>query len=385
LSNIITPQGLPDKLILPSGTSSVSGSSLLSNSFLTKYTPSPHDGKFTVDLLHTLQNHLPLTLFQKIFLIVTIAIPVPFGWKLSFFNFFYSFSTPHSNIAIVLGGIFVIGLIYLVWRFGVLKLFRKKEPLSFLELVFPSTTSKSAYSMEQFFSLLHSLAGQRGFWDKIIGNKKLYSLEIVANREQGIRYILAVPEKDSFVIEKGLLSFLPGLKINEVEEYLPDDLSIKEKKKQSWKSVDKAKVIELKLSNDFVLPLKENKALIEHDPIAYIMGNMTKLEQDEMMVFQVVASPILRSSHRSIVKHIEKIENLIFNNQPLGNAINQNQVEKILTIPLAILTIILKVFAGTLSFFANIFVILWDDANNINSRATKTAVVKAGIISNSGV
>ncbi|MCX6808659.1 MAG: hypothetical protein NTW50_03250 [Candidatus Berkelbacteria bacterium] len=234
MSNIITPQGLPDKLILPSGTSAVSASSVLNSSFLTKYTPSLHDGKFTVDLLHALQNHLPLTLFQKIFLIVTVAIPVPFDWKLSFFNFLYSLSMPHSNIAIILGGIFVIGLIYLVWRFGVLKLFRKKEPLSFLELVFHSTTSKSAYSMEQFFSLLHSLAGQRGFWDKIVGSKKLYSLEIVASREQGIRYILAVPKNDSFVIEKGLLSFLPGLKINEIEEYLPDDLLLKEKKKQSW-------------------------------------------------------------------------------------------------------------------------------------------------------
>ena len=377
MSNIITPQRLPDKIILPDTTSSVYGASVLSDSFLSKYTPSPHDGRFAVDLLYALQNHLPLTFFQKTFLLVTIGIPGPVDWKLALFNFFYTFSLPYSNIASVLGGIFVIALIYLVWRFLIVKLLRKKEPLAFLELVFPSATSKSAYSMEQFFSLLHSLAGQRSLWDKIIGNKKLYSLEIVASREQGIRYILAIPEKDAFVIEKGLLSFLPGLKINEIKEYLPENLLIKEKIQWSWKPVERAKVIELKLTNDFVLPLKENKALIEHDPIAYITGNMTKLEKNEMMVFQVLASPVLRSSHRSIVRYIEKIEKLIYNNQPLSEIINQSKIAKVLKVLSAIIMGILKFFSAILQFLAGIITTFFDGLNNIENRATRKVIVQA--------
>jgi len=369
LAQPIDPQ-IPRKWLLPS-------SATMQGDFLAKYTPSPHDGKFAVDLLHALQNHLPLTTYQKFFVYFVMFLPIPMDWKLSIFNFFYTSSLSHGSAVIIVGGIFVIALIYLLLRFGVLRLLRKKEPLKFLELVFPATTSKSAYSMEQFFALIHSLSRQRGFWDKITGYKKLYSLEIVADKEQGIRYIMAVPEKDAFVIKKGLLSFLPGLKINEVEEYLPDDLLLKEKKKHSWKLAGKAKVIGLKLSNDFVLPLKENKELTEHDPIAYITGNMTKLEKDEMMVFQVVASPILRRSHRKIVRHIEKVEKLIYNNQPLGSILNQSLIGKVMSVSLAIIFGVFKIFSRILEFFAEIITIVTDDLNHIEHRATRKAVVSA--------
>jgi hypothetical protein len=74
---------IPKGLILPSSTA-------MQGDFLAKYTPSPHDGKFATDLLFALQNHLPLTTFQKFFIYFVVFIPVPLDWKLSFFNFFYS-------------------------------------------------------------------------------------------------------------------------------------------------------------------------------------------------------------------------------------------------------------------------------------------------------
>lgn len=339
------------------------------------YTPSPHDGKFAVDLLHTLQAHTPLTAFQKAFLIVTITIPGSFDWKLSLFNSIYSISSTSilsPIIVTVIGGIFVIGVFYLFKWLG-RKLFIKKEPLVFLELTFPTMNSKTPYATEQFFSLLHTLARQRSFAHRVFGHKKTYSLEITASKEQGIRYVLAIPGNESSIIGKSLLSFLPGLKIKEIDDYLPDDLRNKKKTDNGKKSG----IIELKLSNDFVLPLQQHKALDEHDPIAYLTGNMTKLDPDELMVFQAVATPINRSTHRSVLRHLDKIQKLIYTNQPLTGALFTGMEQKVLAVPLVILMALLNAFSQFIQFFANIFLMIWDDANHINTRVQTRAVVQA--------
>ncbi len=82
------------------------------DNFAKSYTPSPHDGKFVVDLLNVLQHHLPLSFWQKVFVIFTL-FPGPFSWKLAIFNFFSAPSFFSAATAIVLGGVFVIVVIYL--------------------------------------------------------------------------------------------------------------------------------------------------------------------------------------------------------------------------------------------------------------------------------
>ena len=77
MASPIVPHDTPNELILPPS------SGILSDHFLTNYTPSPHDTKFAVDLLHSLQSHTPLTLLQKIFLWTVMIIPGPIDWKLS--------------------------------------------------------------------------------------------------------------------------------------------------------------------------------------------------------------------------------------------------------------------------------------------------------------
>ena len=345
MSQPIDPQ-IPRGLILPSSTA-------MQGNFLASYTPSPHDGKFASDLLLALQNHTPLTFLQKVFVFVVAALPGSMGWKLAVFQFLSTLSLVH--ILIFLASIcLVLALVSLLRKYG-RHLITKKQTLVFLELTFPSMTSKTAYATEQLFTLLHTLAGQRKLAHRMLGHKKQYSLEIVASREQGIRYILAVDSADAPIIQKNLLSYLPGLKIKEISDHLPSDLCLKKKDRSR-----DYKVIELKQASDFVLPLQAHKTLNEHDPIAYLTGNMTKLKPDELIVFQAVVTPLLRSSHRGSLKHLGKIQQRIYLNQTLADKLFADPWQKILLIPWAIFKFLLKSLEFLAKFIVSMVIAIWD-------------------------
>jgi hypothetical protein len=278
---------------------------------------------------------------------------IPTGWKLSIFTFISSLSlTGILNILAVIVLIFIS--IFLIRKF-VNYLLSKKDLLVFLELTFPSITSKTAYASEQLFSLIHALASQHKFIHKLFGYRKQYSLEIVATKEQGIRYILAISSENAPIIRKNLLSYLSGLKIREIKDYLLSDFG---------KENGKSKLIEFKLSNDFVLPLREHKMLDEHDPIAYLTGNMTKLRPDELMVFQAVVTPLTKSGHSTILRHINVIQQCIYGNQTLSDKLFVNFTQKLLRIPLIIIMFVLKTVATTLSYIMNAIVMLWETPIN---------------------
>ncbi len=74
-------------------------------------------------------------------------------------------------------------------RFGV---DGQEVPQVFLELSFPSDTSKSAFATEQLHILLQGRTGYRHFWDRFAGRKRLYSLELVSTKNDGIRYVMVV-------------------------------------------------------------------------------------------------------------------------------------------------------------------------------------------------
>ncbi len=341
----IDPQ-IPRNLILPS-------SATMQGDFLASYTPSPNDSKFAVDLLTALQNHTPLTLLQKTFIFIAVTFPGSISWKLAIFQFLSTFSIVHFLIWVASIYLLVV-LVSLVRKYGRF-LISKKQSLVFLELTFPSMTSKTAYATEKLFSLLHSLASQQRFVHRLLGYKKQYSLEIVASREQGIRYILAVDSVDAPIIRKNLLSYLPGLKIKDISDHLPADLCAKKKDRSR-----NFKVVELKQASDFVLPLQAHKTLNEHDPIAYLTGNMTKLNADELIVFQAVVTPLKKYSHRSSIKHIGKIQQRIYLNQTLADVLFADRWQKILLIPWAIFKFLLRTLEIIAKLIVSLVITTWD-------------------------
>ena len=151
---------------------------------------------------------------------------------------------------------------------------KANTPQTFLELTFPTDTTKSAFATEQLHILLRSLVTYNGTMDRLAAHKKPYSLELVGTHDDGIRFVLMIPAHSVETVQRNLLSFLPGLKIRPIDDYI---------KSITGTSVG---VIELKLGADFVLPLQDHKALAEHDPMAYLTGHMTKLLPGKLVASQ---------------------------------------------------------------------------------------------------
>ena len=196
-------------------------------------------------------------------------------------------------------GVFSV-VLYLVHKF-VLVYLQLKETYTFLEVTPPKETLKSSYTTQQLFNLLHGLARQRSWWQRFIGNQKSYAFEIVSTKDDGIRYLLRVNEEDADLIKKSLLSYLPGLSVTVAKDYLPESFD-----------THKRIIAQFGLANHFAFPLKKQDELGEHDPIAYITGNMTKLSKDELVVFQLVASQSINT-----IPDIKHISHLIYANKDL--------------------------------------------------------------------
>lgn len=205
----------------------------------------------------------------------------------------------------------------------------------------------------------------------LLRHRETYSLELAATRDGGIRYIMAVPPKEKDAIKRSLLSYMPGLKVNEVNDYLP----------RGTASESITGVTELKFSADFVLPLQDHKTLNEHDTIAYLAGHMTKLAARELVGFQLIVSPIMSSTHPHITRRLSAIRKLISTNQPLAPKLRpRNPSLPLFFLPLFLRLIFTPLFwalKGVGSFAVNLPALLTDDHYHQNKAAQRAALPAA--------
>ncbi len=287
-----------------------------------------------LQLLHQLQTHAVST--SQAPLLLLMFLPIPIEWRLAIYNFFANLPLPHlspalATILILAGPIFFLTFLYFavkallnitkITKPSIFRMFSKEEKeKTFLELTFPADTSKSAYATEQLYKTIHTVAQRsEGFFS----TRKTFSLEIVSSRNDGIRYIIGVPTADADVTRRTLMSYLPGLAISEIPDYLKNiqlidsTVATTAKEDGNSRSPTAAKslgFIEFTLSDDFVLPLENQKALGTHDSIAFLAGNMTKLEKGELVAFQIVTSPTLSGN---VKNHMQKVKNTIYQGKPL--------------------------------------------------------------------
>ncbi len=161
-------------------------------------------------------------------------------------------------LLLVFSWIFLIaGLIFLAYLFIKWYLIKKlyRQPQTILEIKPLRITEQNPYTTEQLFNLIHGLARQSTGLYRFFNVSKSYALEIVSTKEDGIRYLMRVNQNDGDLIEKNLLSYLPGLSVTKIKDYLP-------------KNLDQIshKTTEFKLANHFAFPLKKQEALEKHDP-----------------------------------------------------------------------------------------------------------------------
>lgn len=226
-----------------------------------------------------LKNNLVLIILQKEFAKLGNSL----GSYLSPYTatLFGIFSIYKPLLIFVVLILFTLWLGYLAIKFY---LFWKEanKPATLFEVIPPSLTEQSSFTTTQLFTSVHGLLRQRSWILKLFDVTKSYSFEILSTKDKGIRYLLRLPADDADIIKKTLLSYLSGIQIKQVNDYLDT-------------KANKRHVIDIRLSRHFAFPLKKQDNLTEYDPIAYITGTMTKLADDELVAVQVVVSPVGRA------------------------------------------------------------------------------------------
>ncbi|MCG3146211.1 MAG: hypothetical protein HONDAALG_04088 [Gammaproteobacteria bacterium] len=210
--------------------------------------------------------------------------------------------------------ILVLSFVYILYQscrlYFILKQLKEKSIL--FELKPLKNTEQASYSTQQLFAILHGLAKQRTFIHRFFDIQKSYSFEIVSTKNGGITYYTRIGIDEADLVKKTLLSYLPGISVKETTDYL--ELLTKQHKRMS----------SYRLSRHFAYPLKHQEDLASHDPIAYLTGSMTKLSEDDLTAFQVVLSPLQKST----LPDISRISHLIYSGKDivsnLGNDTSSN-------------------------------------------------------------
>ncbi len=291
-------------------------------------------------------------------LTVALGLPLPISWRLAFYHFLISLPFPALSpvgftLLVVLGPIVTILFLVLIVKvivwfirtvipFAASKTMKTTRTNTYLELTFPADTSKSAYATEQLYTLIHTLAKRISSADSFLGRKKQFSLEIVSTKKEGIRYLMVAPEKDAEILKRSLLSYLPGIKISKVDDYLTE--------KRSASDVSKT-IVDLKLSSHFALPLTKQKSLSENDPISYLTGQMASLEVGSLVAFQLIATPVLNSFHQSQVKEMYTLRQKMYGSEALTPVLQKGLFDQLATIPvLSIFVLAIEVVWKIVSF-----------------------------------
>ncbi len=332
----------------------------------------------THELIVKLQTH-DMSQAQTLLLIVIMSLPMPVEWRINLYLFLTHphlpfISSLHINFPhlssfqygllmliiillaplwiflLLLFSLIIINLIFKGLGLPLLKITlgrfipKSKQENVFLEITFPTKTSQSAYSTQQLFTHIHSLARRNlGFVKGFLGVKKTYSLEIASSRDDGIKFYLSAPAKDAEILRGGLLSFLPGIKIKVVDDYLTKGMGSESNNNSKHSHNDNSKsndygdydisLFDLKLSNCYLYPLNKQKILEEHDPIAYLTGAMTKLSPGELISFQIITTPVLQSTHRKVFKKIKDINEAIRKGKPISLILNDNILQNLFSLP----------------------------------------------------
>lgn len=152
----------------------------------------------------------------------------------------------------------------------------KRRHMVWLEITPPASITKTPEASQQLFSVIHGLRAARHIKDRILKRTPVLGFEITSTKSQGIRYLIQVERSHSASVQKAITAYIPDSKVNEVD----------------YSSEPPEQVVEFKQRNHYVLPLTLTRGFEQHDPLSYITGAMTKLEENERVTMQLVVAPV---------------------------------------------------------------------------------------------
>lgn len=155
-----------------------------------------------------------------------------------------------------------------MWNFWKL---RKSQGAS-LEITPPKMSEKSPLATQQLFTIMQRLLGKHG----------VMSLELVSSKREGIRYVVQTHHGHIPVLQKHVAAYLPEarFRVLDASPIVEND-----------PAEQYVRVYELKQTRHYAYPLQPQEELNKSDPVAYIAGAMTKLEDNELVALQMVVSP----------------------------------------------------------------------------------------------
>lgn len=145
----------------------------------------------------------------------------------------------------------------------------RKTPAAYLEVTPPKHSEKSPQATQQLFTVLQ----------QTVGRNKTASLEIVASRKDGARYLIRIDPRDLSTLQRQIASYMPEVQFRELtgepQMFAGDYVTISEPKQR----------------RHYAYPLVQNEELEQSDVAAYITGSMGKLKPGETMALQIVLTP----------------------------------------------------------------------------------------------
>jgi len=204
-------------------------------------------------------------------------------------------------LIVLLGSVTAAGVVSVV----VLNILDRRRQLRkkyvHIELTPPAQTDKSPEANQRLFAVLHGLEDSRTPLEKLLRRKVALSFEVVSTREQGIRYIVRVAEDEAAILEETINAHSPDAKLRRVDDFLPNTLDYR-----------RARIIEVKQTGHFAYPLHTQFTHLEHDPMAYLTGAMTKLAPGELMSLQIVLSPVKSRAASALSRRLIHNEELLY-------------------------------------------------------------------------
>lgn len=165
-------------------------------------------------------------------------------------------------------------ILWLAVRFVLNRRYLRTRDMVWLEITPPATVAKTPEATEQLFSVIHGHRAARSLKEKLLDRSPVMSFEITSTKKHGVRYLVQVERRHAANMQKAITSYIADSKVREVKR----------------KSGDNYQVIEFRETGHYVLPLVTNSTLEQRDPLSYVIGAMTRLNDDEEIILQLVAA-----------------------------------------------------------------------------------------------
>ena len=154
---------------------------------------------------------------------------------------------------------------------------RRLTPRIVLEIKPNSNAEISTLNnMKTLFQALHHLS----FANKtqFLAKRSFYSLEIVANKSEGICFLLIVPRHQKQTVMRLIASYDWTIRVSQVSDY-------------QWLETKFIRLLNFKSASKQA-DVKTFKDRENHDSLSYLLSGMVQLEDGDQIVYQIVYKPI---------------------------------------------------------------------------------------------